>query len=265
MELIGDPKQDLRGTNSLRMLLNEFNEDVEYITECYRCPQNHLDISNTLIPQNEWQYSDKKYGTISVFFESDTDMVTFFNSNSFDLKYISEKNQRYSTRNDDKDLRFRTLFYEITCMLNHALNNKDELQIKQGAYYLATKLIEKYKETGNEKEAMRILNNFIKNDKQTYSKIISSLTIGKDENSNQISLSSIDSIKGQEGTDCLFVLTTDLASYLFQEKTNDNKIKNRLYVALTRSLDKLSILISTEVEIKYGKTYVVDFFKKYTL
>ncbi|MDT2471679.1 UvrD-helicase domain-containing protein [Enterococcus avium] len=266
IELIGDPKQDLKGTNSLRLLIEEFTEDVEYIKECYRCPQNHLDISNTLIPKSEWQYSEKSYGTISVIFQSDIDLSTFFNSNSFDLKYISEQNKEYSTKNDMNNLRFRTLFYEVTYMLNHSLKNKDELRIKQVAYYLTTKLISKFKETNNEKEAMKIISPYIKGDKQTYAKIISSLKIGyNEEETTKIFLSSIDSIKGQEGMNCLFVLTNDLAAYLFQEKKTSNKIKNRLYVALTRSLDKLSILISHEVEVKYGKDYIVDFFNMYTL
>ena len=36
----------------------------------------------------------------------------------------------------------------------------------------------------------------------------------------------------------MFILTTDLAAYLFGDKIEDNATKNKLYVALTRSLEK---------------------------
>ena len=45
----------------------------------------------------------------------------------------------------------------------------------------------------------------------------------------------------------------DLAEYLLAKKKSDNKTKNKLYVALTRSLDKLTVLITNEVEEKYGR------------
>ncbi len=66
-------------------------------------------------------------------------------------------------------------------------------------------------------------------------------------------VNSIESIKGREGNNCLFILTGDLAKYLFGKKKTDNKTKNKLYVALTRSLENLTILITTEVEEKYGR------------
>ena len=79
----------------------------------------------------------------------------------------------------------------------------------------------------------------------------------------KVLVNSIDSIKGQEGKNCLFILTTDLAAYLFGEKTEDTTTKNRLYVALTRSLDKLTIFITKEVEAKYKRKNIVAFLKKY--
>jgi len=38
--------------------------------------------------------------------------------------------------------------------------------------------------------------------------------------------------------------------------------KNKLYVALTRLLDKLTIYITSEVEKIYGKTLIISFFQK---
>ena len=42
-----------------------------------------------------------------------------------------------------------------------------------------------------------------------------------------------------------------------------NKTKNKLYVALTRSLNELSMYILKEVENKYTKKRIQDFFEGY--
>ena len=77
---------------------------------------------------------------------------------------------------------------------------------------------------------------------------------------NLPTVDSIDGIKGQEGYNCLFILTTDLAPYLFGQKSAKNKTRNKLYVALTRSLDALTILVTLEVEQQYGAQYIRDYF-----
>ncbi|EOS7805310.1 hypothetical protein E3O86_RS13160 [Enterococcus hirae] len=100
-------------------------------------------------------------------------------------------------------------------------------------------------------------------DTKTYAKIINSLKSNVKESNDKISVSSIDKIKGREGENCLFILTNDLAPYLFGDKKNNNKTKNRLYVALTRSLDKLSIVVSKGVEELYSKDFVSNYFKQF--
>lgn len=40
------------------------------------------------------------------------------------------------------------------------------------------------------------------------------------------------------------------------KKRADNKTKNKLYVALTRSLENLTILVTKEVEEKYGRDVI---------
>ena len=73
-------------------------------------------------------------------------------------------------------------------------------------------------------------------------------------------VNSIDSIKGLEGNKCLFILTTDLAEYLFKQKNDQNKMLNYLYVALTRSKKELIFLVSIEVEAKYGRDFINEKF-----
>ena len=97
-------------------------------------------------------------------------------------------------------------------------------------------------------------------DKQQYAKIISALQKPTQKTVAVPVVSTIEGIKGQDGDNCLFILTSDLAPYLFGEKTAENKTKNKLYVALTRSLNKLFILITLEVENKNGRQYILDYF-----
>ena len=56
--------------------------------------------------------------------------------------------------------------------------------------------------------------------------------------------------------------STDLAAYLFGGKRDDTTTKNRLYVALIRSLDKLTNFITAQVEAKYGRKFILAYFEK---
>lgn len=95
-------------------------------------------------------------------------------------------------------------------------------------------------------------------------RIINLIPDERNENEKEVVyVNSIDSIKGQEGNNCLLILTTDLAAYLLGTKTEETIFKNRLYVGLTRSLEKLTIYITPEVEKKYGKEKVKAFFNDF--
>ena len=123
--------------------------------------------------------------------------------------------------------------------------------------------MELYKNTNNKAQAM---NATFKNEKiggTSYGILINMIPDNNMvEKDDTINVNSIDSIKGKEGENCLFILTTDLASYIFGDKKDDTITKNRLYVALTRSLDKLTIFITEEVEKIYGKKEIMVFFNK---
>ena len=51
---------------------------------------------------------------------------------------------------------------------------------------------------------------------------------------------------------------------LAETKTDDNKMSHLLYVALTRSKDHLTILISQNVESTFSRDYVLAFFAQYS-
>lgn len=89
MLLMGDPKQDLKGFKCLRNLMSIYKQNVRYISECHRCPQLHLELSNCLVDENEKQKSEKDSGQLSIYYESEIDCRTLIESQKYDLMYIS--------------------------------------------------------------------------------------------------------------------------------------------------------------------------------
>lgn len=141
--------------------------------------------------------------------------------------------------------------------------DKPELTVLRASYYYAELLLGKYSQTDDKIKAMNEVFGHEELSKKAYGVIINMLSDNSCALDNEkIRLNSIDSIKGQEGENCLFILTTDLAAYMFGEKMEDTTTKSRLYVALTRSLDRLTIFITAEVEAKYKRKNIVNFFEK---
>lgn len=265
--LFGDPKQDIHGRNCFRQLIEKSNE-VEYISESYRCPPKHIALSNLLTPDIEQQKSCSKYeGTVQVVYESQIDNVnSFLSKSAFGLKYISRSNNRFATHMTFTNTRLNDLYFVIYSEIKSKWNRElSELRLKRISYYYSEYLIDVY---AKKQDCSLAINNLVKNgiinrlDKQTYAQICKIIE-SKNQNNDLLVVQSIESVKGLESDNCLFVLTTDLAPYLFQIKHDYNKTKNLLYVALTRSLNHLTILITNEVEEKYSKDFIEKFFAKY--
>lgn len=261
--LTGDPKQDLKGHKCLRSLVEKYKDSVDYIGLCHRCPQKHLVLSNLIVNYEQQQYSDKEGGLITIWFESDKPCSELINEEDFDLCYISQKHGKYETHSTESTKSTTVaLSEEIENEMRRLHPDKTELVLLRTSYYYAELLLEKYDATSDKKKAMSETFKYETLSKNGYGVIINMLSdnsVTLDE--EKVVINSIDSIKGQEGANCLFILTTDLAAYLFGEKTDDTTTKNRLYVALTRSLDKLTIFITEEVETKYNRKNIVNFFK----
>lgn len=179
-----------------------------------------------------------------------------------DAKY--KKQGVYETHDYKKNNIRENLAEELEPLLFENHPTKDAQTVKKVAYYYAGKMIEKYRSTREKKDAMTLLSNWEKIDSRRYGIIIN---LFEDESpikqEDKIFVKSIDYIKGMEGEKCLFILTNDLAAHLFNNNTETNKTKNKLYVALTRSLNELSIYILKEVEDKYTKKRIQDFFERY--
>ena len=264
MILMGDPKQDLKGNYCFRKLIDFYPNLVNYEIRCYRCPQKHLKLSNLYVCDEEKQYSEKLTGEVNYYFASDISCKELINNNLFDLLYISQKQSGYDTHIMSKtnDIR-ESIAEELERLYQNKLQHLSKIKIASLSYYKAGKLISYYYEYNDKEKAMSKTFQSERIEKTSYARIINLLPeINHCGLNDTIFVNSIDIIKGMEGKNCLFILTTDLAAYLFGEKRDDNKVKNKLYVALTRSLDKLTIYIDDKVEQKYGKCYINDFFSK---
>lgn len=262
MILMGDPKQDLKGYNCLRRLMETYPCSLEYYRRCYRCPQKHLNISNLIVNDEEKQYSEKTGGKINIFFSSDILCSQLIEENEFDLSYISYKQDIFDThgKNVDDGLR-EGISEEVEVALHNSHPEVADISISASSYYLAGKLIKNYNKFSDKYKAM---NETFQNERlgsTSYGRVIGLLpNIETHLTDDVVCINSIDSIKGMEGNNCLFILTSDLAPYLFGDKSEDNKIKHKLYVALTRSLNELTIYVTEQVEMKYGKDFIINFF-----
>lgn len=265
--LYGDPKQDVKGLGCFKEIIDN-TTDVRYIPDCYRCPQIHLNLSNTLAADTQQQVASEHNlaGSLEVVYESDIeDIKQFIIDGNYGLQYISTKRDRFETHEKQaKNKRFDTLYHEVhRAMMDKWDGVKSEMEIHRAAFYVAEQMLEAFDNGGT---AAGIISEWVKANafntlpRQKYAQMA---TIFQSKNvvANDIPVvPSIESIKGLEAERCLFILTTDLAPYLFRKKTEDNKTSHLLYVALTRSLDCLTILVSKEVESLYSRTFIESFF-----
>lgn len=257
VNMMGDPKQDLRGYNNLPKIVQLYPKSVSYIVDCYRCPAVHLALSNVFVEQTEQQISkSEKIGSLKYVYESDITLQSYIDDNNFGLIYISTKNGKFDTHGPSKTEVDEALFRDLENIFLTAYPEDDKKKISRAAYYYAEKM---HTEIQQGNEVGKVINSFIKElktqiSKREYASLAGTLNnlMGVQRKTGVV-VSSIEAIKGMEDSDCLFILTPDLASYLLLEKKDENKTKHKLYVALTRSTENLSILITEETEKKYGR------------
>lgn len=269
--LYGDPKQDVKGYGRFRQIIDNAS-DVHYIPDCHRCPQVHLDVSNTLASDNEKQVADceNATGSLEIVFESDlADVKRFIESANYGLCYISQKNERFNTHGaKEVGDRFETLRHEVfRAMEEKWKGQKTGIEIERAAFYVTEKMLERYDQTRNAGTQISYwVNNgaFDQLSRQRYAQMSSAFSAKETGATDAVIVRSIEIIKGLEAERCLFILTSDLAPYLFRTKTEDNKMSHLLYVALTRSKEYLTIMITQDVEKSFSRDSIIEFFKKYS-
>lgn len=257
LHIVGDPKQDLRGRNEFRQLINSYSRLVEYKKENYRCPISHVKLSNKYVLKEESQeYQTEEVGNIDCLFEKDINNINFFGGQTYDYIFIYQKNERFITNSKDKEAHKKLLEYELKCLI---LKSKfTENQVEKRVYILFRWV---QKNLAN-KNNWGIINGISKLlclelSSKDKARMIAALDLNREgPNAEGILVDSIDKVKGLEGNRCLFILTTELAEYFFQNNTEQNKMSNYLYVALTRAKKELVILITKEVEEKYGRQWI---------
>lgn len=254
INLIGDPKQDLRGRDVFKSLVKKY--PIKYSSINYRCPQNHVSLSNVFTCDAEKQVANKNVdGKLEFLFENDIDMADFIRLKKFDYVYISEKNNRFFTGKTDKEDARENLKYEVKRILK---TYRSDIEHMEREIFSIMQFIEG--NIGRLKSDEIVKRIFQRNriyDTTAFARLCSSINgITELDEKNGISVSSIDKVKGLDGDHCMFVLNTALSDYLFEKKKDENKTKNYLYVALTRSKSELTILVTKEVEIKYGRVFI---------
>lgn len=270
--LYGDPKQDVKGYGRFRQIIDNAS-DVRYIPDCYRCPQVHLDLSNTLASDNEKQVADCETaaGSLEIVFESDlADVKRYIESANYGLCYISQKNEQFNTHGAKEvgDC-FETLRHEVCRAMEEKWQRQTtDIEIERAAFYVTEKILESYEQTG---DARAQISCWVKKgafdhlSEQRYAQMATAISARETETVDTIVVRSIEIIKGLESERCLFILTSDLAPYLFRKKTEDNKMSHLLYVALTRSTNHLTIMISKQVESLFEKEFIINYFNNILL
>ena len=260
--LYGDPKQDIRGHGCFRELIAAHTDDTSYISVCYRCPAEHLLLTNSLIRPEEQQRSSKTGGQIILLYE--TDISKSFVLEKYDLKYIYKKNDRFETHVRTNEKAFDNIFYEVYAILSTLSKPTDQSTLKITAYKFTRSIIQCYLSGKTPSQAIAHFCRYTgRLQSGQYAKLCEAVATCYSPSKLQAAVSSIERAKGLEGENCLFILTSDLAAYLLGNKTAENKTKNALYVALTRSLHTLTILICKEVEAEYSRDKIDAFFKQY--
>jgi hypothetical protein len=255
--LVGDPKQDLRGGNEFRKLIEKYPQNLEYKKENYRCPISHVIFANMYVLKEEKQeYQVKEYGELEYIYEQDIEIKDYIENGNWCHKYIYQKNSRFLTKRrntgSDKD----TLYYELKVLIRKT--DVKEQNVEKYAYILTNEILGVI----DTKDNKTIINELgeklsLKLTAEDKARMFAALEINKKSLADEgIVVESIDKVKGLEGDNCLFILTTELSDYLFKEKYTQNKMLNYLYVALTRSKKKLMILVTKEVEEKYGREWI---------
>lgn len=259
LHIVGDPKQDLRGRNELRQLINSYPQFVEYKRENHRCPISHVKLSNKYVPKEERQeYRTEAVGSIKYLFENDNNISNLFEDRPFDYIYIYQRNERFFTNSKDREEHKKSLEYELKCLTQKSKFTENQVEKR---VFVLFKWVQKNLAGKNNWGIINGISDLLslKLSSQDKARMITALDLNRENpNAEGIIVDSIDKVKGLEGDRCLFILTTELAEYFFQNKTEQNKMANYLYVALTRSKMELVILITTEVEEKYEREWITN-------
>jgi len=254
--MIGDPKQAIkypkdfndfismcRGKNDERYLVLEPNNDT------IRIPNELLKISNLFCPKGQNQRNSiEKKGVITYVTTNEDFYCSIIEryKNQNKLIYIEKKQGNYETHRDSKNI-----YFPLT--LEDKLRSLEKYSHLDSDLFISSLLIE-LKEKLEIISVYSILKYFEKKyvefDKYEYAEFKEILENCLQNSTSNYLVSSIDGVKGLESDICLFILNESMYKYLIRDipKSNYyNKNWKKLYVALTRSSERIILLIDKEL------------------
>lgn len=271
VNMVGDPKQNIKNPEPFRLFINDIVDNkldyfiLNYNNKTRRLPEKHKTLSNLLCSKDEQQNTESKVdGEISFLFSDD--------------KIVEDLYEKFVNRKDNKEVLMYTEKRDGTFETKKTINTKElpdvvQKKIKglakkenadEDAYMFS--YIKKLEKRVNEIGEKKAVNEQFKKlgfdyDNKLYAEFCEALKSETTKTEIKFNIMTIDFVKGLEAVTCIFVINNALLNYLFSEKTEENKMKNKLYVALTRSLKDLIFIVNLN-GLKYSKDDVIREFER---
>lgn len=264
--MVGDPKQAIKYPKAFESFCLKVEKGgiktfalLDCVNSTRRVPELHLKLSNCLCKKNQLQNSlSQKQGRLSYLFVTDNEFTELYSNFKLNesLMYISKKNDLFDTHLNTQNI-----------YLPESVKDKLEKLCKFEVYnldiWIESILIE-FEVKLEKMSPGSILKQFessygIKLERNEWAELKEILT--KKVSKQQYNVSSIDKIKGLESESCLFIVNNSMLQYLTGKNKTRNKEMNRLYVALTRSLDHLIFAIDIERINCMNKCEIQDWFE----
>lgn len=274
VNMVGDPKQNIRNPEPFRLFIKDVVDselesfNLKYINKTRRLPETHTILSNLMCSENEQQNTESKVGgEISFLFSDDKNVENLYEkfanrkTNKEVLMYTEKRDGTFETK---KTINAKELPDAIQQKINN-LAKKENADKDSYLFSYVKKLEKKVNEVGVKtvvSEQFKKLE--IDYDRSLYRDFCQAINNETIETEVKFNIMTIDFVKGLEAETCIFVINNALLNYLFSEKTEENKMKNKLYVALTRSLKNLIFIVNLN-GLKYSKEDITHEFEKLSI
>lgn len=256
--LVGDVNQDLHARNGFRSLIENHRQAITLNKENHRCPQSHVKLSNIFLPYDQVSTS-KVEGHLGYILEKDCNLRQIMDKFNDGLIYISKSIRSFQVHRQTnmsvlEQLEYILRKYHVIVPAYSDMNSETS---KKWAYDVAHLVLDAVRSQVNMHD---IVNKLIKILRQPYSATLYAQLIenvrefdAQDNNENVFSISSVEGVKGNQADNCLLIMSTDLFRVLVGENKKANSTANLLYVGLTRSTNRLLIMLTKEVSDHYSE------------
>ncbi|WP_096084482.1 UvrD-helicase domain-containing protein [Agaribacterium haliotis] len=254
--MVGDPKQAIKFPDAFReyVAVNENEDHVNVLpnnNESRRVPQRILNVSNLFCPagQEQTSLSDVE-GELHYVLSTDQGYDEFLNShiNSDSLVSIYRKEGNYSTKDSESLPYLQPDINEL--LIQHNPKIDEDLVLGAAIHWLDENI---GTNTDNQVSSDFLTKFKIPYSGKSYAQLRSSINDYKSANANsaQYHISSIDRTKGLEAESCVIILNKAIYKFLVRDRLRaadrHNTTWNKVYVALTRSLSNVILVVDEQV------------------